>query len=195
VRSAAAQSIGSTDSLARRLQQAARAEGGLKHEDGVAAARFRFENLREDSLPISSSEVQRKTRRLRSRISHAAGSARKGAERFRPSCQRFPGHTLCHLPVGKAFWRVFPWIDRIVVAQDQKLAEDPDLFGAGVMRRRSHDASARFVPRCAALIPSSAMTRQQRSLALFPDWGIPSPNRRSVASICGRRASRVATTS
>jgi len=34
-----------TDSLARRLQQAARAERRFEHEDGIAAARFRFEEF------------------------------------------------------------------------------------------------------------------------------------------------------
>ncbi len=33
------------DSLARRFQQASRTEGRLEDEDGIAAARFRFEEL------------------------------------------------------------------------------------------------------------------------------------------------------
>jgi hypothetical protein len=37
--------FGFADSLARRLQQAARAEGRLEDEDGIAAARFRFEEF------------------------------------------------------------------------------------------------------------------------------------------------------
>ncbi len=37
--------FGCTDSFAGRLQQAARSEGRFEDEDGIAAARFRFEGF------------------------------------------------------------------------------------------------------------------------------------------------------
>jgi len=64
---------------------AARAEGGSSTKTASCGA-LRFENLREDSLPISSSEVQRKTRRCAAAFPMLQAAARKAPERF-ASCQ------------------------------------------------------------------------------------------------------------
>jgi len=82
--------FGFADSFARCLQQAARAEGRFDDENGIASARFRSKNLREDSLPISSSESTGRRSVCEAVFPIAeALAARKVPERFRPSCQKF----------------------------------------------------------------------------------------------------------
>ena len=116
--------FGFTDSFARRLQPATWAEGGLKDEDGIAAACFRFEEFARgfaaDLLVRSPEEddafakryfrllkrLQRE-KRLNDAGLHVKGSRAVSFATLQP--ERHPGE--CS---GR--------VNRIVVAQDQELA-------------------------------------------------------------------------
>jgi len=147
-------------------------------------------NLREDSLPISSSEVQTKTRRLRRRYFRLLKRLQR-EKRLNDSGLHVKSswaEGLFRLPAGKASWRVSGGVDRIVVAQYQELARR-----ARYVRRLSESERS---PRCfceirstrtPCLFHSSTMTPQQRSAAAFSRLEIPqSRTGAALRSICGQ---------
>ena len=116
--------FGFSDSLARRLEQSAWAEGRLKDEDGIAAACFRFEEFARGfaaNLLVRSPEEDEAFAKMYFRVLkglqrekclndaglHVKGSRAVSFATFQP--ERHPGQ--CS---GR--------VNRIVVAQDQELA-------------------------------------------------------------------------
>ena len=116
--------FGFTDSFARRLQPATWAEGGLKDEDGIAAACFRFEEFARgfaaDFLVRSPEEDEAFVKRCfcllkrlqREKRLYDAGLHVKGSRAVSFATLQPERH------LGEGSGRV----NRIVVAQDQELA-------------------------------------------------------------------------
>src|SRR6266481_4835273 len=116
--------FGLTDSLARRLQQAAWTEGRLEDEDGIAAARFGFEelagSLAADFLvgsPKKDEPFAKRYFRLTKRLQGKEGLNDSGLHVKNSRAVGFAG--------GNAEWHLLQYpagIDGVVMAEDKELA-------------------------------------------------------------------------
>src|SRR5713226_2223312 len=144
------------DALAGRFQQAARAEGRLEDEDGVAAARFRFEEsargFAADLLVGSPKEDEASAKRHFRVLKRLQREKRLNDSGFHVKGSRAVSFAAFHSE--RHFGERPGGVDRIVVAQDQKLARTTRLRGrlsdaeeiATMLLRDSLHARAVLIP-------------------------------------------------
>ena len=153
-------------------------------------------SLRDDSLPISSSEVHRKTMRLRSGSPRSLQRFQR-EERLHDARFHVEGSWAVGFAGGDAkrhFRERAGGIDGVVVAENKKLscgARFPRPPGDAQDGRRDVFARCARRGRRACAIPRRS-TRQQRSAAAFSRLGDSARTKsRSVESISGRRGVKI----